>query len=527
MNPRLAYPAIWIVGWLALVLVSLYSRSFLPVDETRYVSVAWEMWLRGDFLVPFKNGLPHSHKPPLLFWMMHLGWSIFGVNEWWPRIMPSLFALGSLFLTARLARSIWPDERRMAWLAPTIVFGCLFWAAFTPMAMFDMVLTFWVLLGITGVWQAAQGDRRGWWLLIAGIGLGILTKGPVALLQVLPVAVLAPWWSPRVRQAKLHWYGLLVLSVLAGALVVLAWAIPAGIHGGEVYRNAIFWGQTAGRIAKSFAHQREWWWYLPSLPLVLFPWFIWWPAWRGLKDAGQGLERDHFRFLLAWMIPVFIAFSAISGKQLHYLLPLYPALAMLVSAGLLRHQQVSVRSILPVALVLLGLSVVLIMVPGLQEKRHLPGWVASIPAWGGVSLLAVSGLLMWSARKRQVCRHVTLLALTGVATVLVLFLAVLRPAAPFYDISKPARVIAGLQSRQVPVAYLGKYHAQFQFAGRLKKPVTVLMPEQLGGWIKAHPDGRIIVNSHRNDEALISRAERSFPFRGRWLLIVRARDWKR
>ena len=53
--------------WLLLILTSLVTRGFLPVDETRYVSVAWEMWLRHDFLVPHLNGAVYSHKPPLLF----------------------------------------------------------------------------------------------------------------------------------------------------------------------------------------------------------------------------------------------------------------------------------------------------------------------------------------------------------------------------------------------------------------------------------------------------------------------------
>ena len=62
----------------------IWLRPLWPVDETRYASVAWEMWLRGDFLVPHINGEPYSHKPPLLFWLIQAGWALFGVNDWWP-----------------------------------------------------------------------------------------------------------------------------------------------------------------------------------------------------------------------------------------------------------------------------------------------------------------------------------------------------------------------------------------------------------------------------------------------------------
>ena len=65
--------------WLLLT-TTIFFRNPIPIDETRYLSVAWEMWLRGDFLVPYLNGHTYSHKPPLLFWLFESGWAIFGVN---------------------------------------------------------------------------------------------------------------------------------------------------------------------------------------------------------------------------------------------------------------------------------------------------------------------------------------------------------------------------------------------------------------------------------------------------------------
>ncbi|HSH29228.1 MAG TPA: hypothetical protein VK971_04905, partial [Thiohalobacter sp.] len=74
----------------ALMAVVLWLRPLLPVDETRYVAVAWEMWLRGDFLVPHLNGQAYHHKPPLLFWLIQAGWTLFGVSDWWPRLVAPL-----------------------------------------------------------------------------------------------------------------------------------------------------------------------------------------------------------------------------------------------------------------------------------------------------------------------------------------------------------------------------------------------------------------------------------------------------
>ena len=169
--------------WLALVIATLFTRPLWPLDETRYASVAWDMWLRGDLLVPHLNGTPYSHKPPLLFWLIQIGWWLFGVNEWWPRLVPALFALANLFLCAHLARRLWPGERDIGPLAAWLLFGGLLWLALIGPLLFDMLLVFCVLLGMIGVLRA-WAVRHGWssWLIVgAAIGLGVLAKGPVRI----------------------------------------------------------------------------------------------------------------------------------------------------------------------------------------------------------------------------------------------------------------------------------------------------------------------------------------------------------
>ena len=96
MTRRLGGAPLWTGLWLILLAATLTTRPLLPIDETRYLSVAWEMWLEGEILVPQLNGQAYSHKPPLLFWLINAGWAAFGVNEWWPRLVAPLFGLGSL-----------------------------------------------------------------------------------------------------------------------------------------------------------------------------------------------------------------------------------------------------------------------------------------------------------------------------------------------------------------------------------------------------------------------------------------------
>ena len=116
MRPR--GDAIWLAALAGVLVASSFARPLLPIDETRYIGVAWEMWVRGDFLVPHLNGEPYHHKPPLLFWLMHAGWALFGVNEWWPRLISPLFAAATLPLVVAIGARLWPGQPAVARMAP-------------------------------------------------------------------------------------------------------------------------------------------------------------------------------------------------------------------------------------------------------------------------------------------------------------------------------------------------------------------------------------------------------------------------
>ena len=479
---------LWTACLALLALGAFASRSYTPIDETRYLSVAWEMWQRGDWLVPFKNGEPYSHKPPLLFWLIQAGWWLGGVNEWWPRLVSPLFALAALWLTRRIAAQLWPECPEATRLAPWILLGSLLWAFYVQTVMFDALMTFWVLVGVWGLLRVGAGDGRAWWFLALAIGLGILSKGPAVFLHLLPPALLAPWWLPAARVDRRRWYGRLLLAVCGGALVALAWAVPAGIHGGQAYRNAIFWGQTANRMVESFAHQRPLWWYLPLLTALLFPWLVWPPLWRRLRTLRRSADAGQ-RLVLAWMLPAFLAFSLVSGKQVHYLLPEFPAFALL-AARLLAARGAPSRPWLPAAVVaLLGLAVLLL--PVLHLPRDLQD-LAQAPAWGGAGFL----LLAWwmAATRGEPADQVVRLSLASQAATLLVGLVLIRSLAAGYDVRPMSREIAAVQARGLPVAHFGEYHAQFQFAGRLSRPLAEVRDrDAMQAWLAAHPDGAVVL----------------------------------
>jgi len=470
----------------ALTVVALLTRPLIPVDETRYVSAAWEMWLRGDFLVPFKNGQPYSHKPPFLFWMIHAGWALFGVNDWWPRLVLPLFSAGALLLTFLLARHLWPQHAGLGGRASLVLVSAALWIILSTSVMFDVMLAFWVLLGMHGVLRAAAGQRRGFVILGIAVGLGVLTKGPVILLNLLPVTVLAPWWNPGLRWGR--WFGGVLLAVLLGTAIALAWAIPAGMAGGEDYRNAIFWGQTTERMVESFAHRRPFWWYLPLLPLLFFPWFVWPALWRALaRQRRTGLDRG-MRFCLAWTLPVFIAFSFISGKQPHYLLPLFPAFALL--AARLTADHPGSRVGLP-ALLAAALGGALMLAASGKIEAGGAQFAGALLLLPGAVIVLLAGVA-WAVGRRG-SAPVLNLAVLGTVTLALVQMAAMRSFDTVYDIKPMAQAIKQLQDEGRPVANAARYHAQYQFLGRLKAPLIDLQGTELVDWLVAHPEAYVVI----------------------------------
>ena len=520
-------------------MASVWLRPLWPVDETRYASVAWEMWLRGDFLVPHINGEPYSHKPPLLFWLIQLGWALFGVNDWWPRLVAPLCALASVPLLLRLGELLWPadssaGETREARLLPVwVLFGTLLFAGFVTLTMFDLLLMLCAMAGMIGVLNLSHQKRiPGLLWLGAGIGFGVLAKGPVILLHLLPAALVAPWWAPAAREKPGRWYLDLLLGVLLGAALALAWALPAALFGGEEYRRAIFWGQTAGRVSESFAHRAPLWYYLPLLPLILFPWFVWPRFWKGLVVLKTEAEKSGVKFLTAWLLLTLIGFSLVSGKQAKYLVPFLPAFALLAGHALAKAPALVPGGtalarwweMLPPVIGFLALPAFLGYLRSRPQALKLPEWAAEIPLWPIAALALAAPVLLFFAGKPAAVQ-VRALAFAMLVGVAVVGAGVIPAFVPYGDPGPAARHLAALQAAKVPLAHLGKYHAQYNFVGRLRAPIQILEPPEVKAWAAAHPSGQIVLVErmrHVGHGATGNAGpEYQAPFRGAWVQVWR------
>jgi len=522
MSERTGPRDAWLLAGLLVLLAAVaLARPLLPIDETRYAAVAWEMWDRGSFLVPLRNGEAYHHKPPLLFWTMHAGWALFGVNEWWPRLISPLFAAGTLGLTVALGRRLWPERPAVAHAAPFVLLASLLFTYFATALMFDAMLAFFVALGLYGIvcaWQ--DGGAHGFAWLALGLGGALYAKGPVALLHLMPAALFAPWWMRASRPRFGRWYAGVGLALLGGAALILAWAIPAGIAGGPEYRRAIFWGQTAGRMASSFAHRAPWWFYLAWLPVMLAPWVLWPRWWSGLRRGL--LDESGVRLLLCMLGVALVGFSLISGKRWHYLLPEFVAFALLCARALDDTRSSRLSRLLPgLVLVALGAGAVLLrprIAAALGDADASVGLLAA-----GAATIVVGLVLAWR-RPTDAFGDTRAVAVATLLSVVAFFAAgdlLLREP---YDVSRAAARIAQDQAVGREVAIVGDYHGQWHLAGRLHQPLEEIEAKELKPWLAAHPRGRVVL-IHRRADDLPTDLELVFEqprYRGSRLAIVGA-----
>ncbi len=510
MNVRDALRSLWSVYlsdwrllWLLLLLPVVFVLPALPIDETRYLAVAWEMHNTGNYLVPHLNGAPYSHKPPMLFWLMNVSWFIAGVQVWSARLVVLAAALLSLALLQRLALRVGKSER-VAGNSTWFLFGMVYFAGFSSAIMFDVLLTTCVLLGLSGVLDWNEGRfKRGTLVLALAIGLGVITKGPVVLLGLGGAVLLGPWWSEVANVQRGRWYGSVALALLGGVAVALAWALPAAWFGGEQYTQEIFFHQTVDRMSQSFAHRRPVWWYLAVVPLMVLPWTL---TVRGSLAAWRAMLSTQLaaRFALAWTVPPLLMFSLISGKQPHYLLPLLPGLALLLA--LLLEQPAARLRAGWFGLLVLTFGIGMGALPLLAEQRANLPMVAKFftdmnvadnlldvaaniwPLWGAA--IALVGLIV--SLKRRSFVGARGLAIACAVTVVLAEIGIAQAVGQRLNLKPAAAEIAAAQMRGQPIAHIGWHHAVYEFAGRLTQPLEKIDFAQLHEWSAAHPNGLVM-----------------------------------
>jgi len=512
---RLGFATVSLLGVLLVAAASLLPA--FPVDETRYLTVAWEMRVTCNWSLPTLNFEPYSHKPPLLFWLINASWSLFGVAVWPARLVGIASTVLVLVLTHRLERKLAPVPSSGEAFSALVLIGLPLFLVLGCSIMFDMLLTATVSGAMLALWIAGRsGDGRAFLAYGASIGLGLLAKGPVVLLFTVPAALLAPYWiAPEHRR---RWFLRVGAALGLGALMGLAWALRAASIGGPGYAEMLLWTQSAGRIASSFAHARPFWFYVPALLLFCVPLLVWRPAWTGLRRS-IGMDTPARNFLLSWIAPGLLGLSLISGKQIHYLLPLVPAVAFLVSLSL-RSVVMRTNDRLGWAILAAGFLALLVAlaIGGGHFLADNKSFLASVASGLSVPRLLLTGALALLAIAFS--RGSAQRMLLGLATANFIFLGGLAlesraGIASLFDLQPVADVVYRFRDR--PIAVAQRTRGELGFLARLDNPVAYVPETELSSWLSRHPDGIAIVRSKPASPI------RDQPFEGRVLFRMKYR----
>jgi 4-amino-4-deoxy-L-arabinose transferase-like glycosyltransferase len=313
----------------AVLFTFLGTRGLNEPDEGRYAEASREMAVTGDWLIPRLNGIQHFQKPPALYWAVVGGMRLLGTNEWGARLPCALAALATTWLTFVIARSLF--DRAVAWVAVCILVSSadFFWMArtLTP----DMLLTFWTTAAIAClVTSARRAGRLREWGFFAAMGLGFLTKGPMAL--VVPISAALCWQGAARRRGegvRLRWGRGLALTLCLG----LSWFVTVSVRYPALARYFVVY-EFVERVA-THAHGRVQpvWFFVPVLLGGLFPWSTFIPAAVASlrRRAAQGFDPTHW-LLIGWVLPPLVLLSLSGSKLVTYVLPLFPALAIALAA---------------------------------------------------------------------------------------------------------------------------------------------------------------------------------------------------
>jgi len=331
--PKPLFLLFFFLGAIFLYAIGNSSLPLIDRDEPRFAEASREMRQNGDFLIPRLNGEYRLDKPPLVYWSQVLAYNLLGDNDFAARAPSVIFA--ALTATATMifaSRAFGPGVGLWAGL---IFATCLQLFIHARAAVADMPLLLFFLMATWAGWERLRNpSSRFWWLVFyLGLGLGFLAKGPVALLPV----VFAPLHSLLCRSPVKFTAGSALLGALFVLIVVGAWGIPAVLATQGEYLQV---GLGKHVLQRSFQPMEShgapgFLGYLLFLPFYLitsffsfFPWCVFLP----FCVKGLWIRRDSDEnYLLGVVLVVLFVFTAIQTKLPHYVLPAYPALAILVA----------------------------------------------------------------------------------------------------------------------------------------------------------------------------------------------------
>jgi 4-amino-4-deoxy-L-arabinose transferase-like glycosyltransferase len=393
---RLFLP-LWTLLAAVALLLDLGGYPLLDADEGRNGEVAREMAATNDYVMPRIDGMPYLDKPIVYFAAEAAAMEVLGPTETAARLPAWLFTVATAALVGWFARRVWGGDA--GWIAAIALMSMPLTLAFARTVIFDSALTFFIVAAIISFWYAVEEPALRWRVLAwAAMALGVLTKGPVAI--AVPLFVAIPYAIRRKRFRAL--WSLTGLVVFALIIAPWVWAVSQVVPD---FLRYVLVTETAERMAtKALKRTGPPWYFIPYLIGGALPWAL--ALFREKKR-----ERDNITvFLLLWILVPFVFFSISQSKRPQYILPLMPAVALLVARMWRTERREPGARTAGFALAALG--VLLLIAPFFFHRTKMKPEVASVAdetAYALGACLLVGGTVAVVFAKR---RELTIAALS-------------------------------------------------------------------------------------------------------------------
>jgi 4-amino-4-deoxy-L-arabinose transferase-like glycosyltransferase len=488
----------------ALVLFTDLNQPLVDPAEGRQAEVPREMLAHHDWLLPRFGGLPYYEKPPLQYWLTAAAYSAWGPRAWVARLVPAGAAwLAALFTYAWGCRFLGVRSGVMAGVVLCLTPG---FVLVGRMAILDSLLATCVLTA----WFAAHTAQNrpilhwGWWLLSAfACGLGILTKGPVALALLVPPVLLYNLLTTSAARCRVFsWLCFLFMAIGVAA----PWYVAMGVRE-PGYLEHFFWRDNVLRFVEPFRHQEPWWFYVPVLFGATLPWSFLWPWLAYLLCSRQSsitaLRSPALGFAVlagGWCL---VFYSLAGCKSPPYLAPALAPLALIVGAcgdAILFQSVGEVNRFLSLAAEVLPRRATPLILGVAAIAPLIAGWYGFTPwPWVIAQCVAVLLLLALWWRSAREARPVTVWATCVLATALCVTLVgrdVFDAFTTRHSIAAAAHVARRWHERTaLPLVCYGRQWPSAWFYLRREDVTCIEERSELLSYLQGRPGALILVES--------------------------------
>jgi 4-amino-4-deoxy-L-arabinose transferase-like glycosyltransferase len=341
-----------LVSWVAF-LWNLGNIGFIDKTEALYVEVARQMVLSNNWISPHWNDNYFYSYPAGGYWFLGLSFKLFGVTEWAARFPVALSAIAVVFLVFYTLRYFGFIEKKpdnnswQLWITAWIGGGMMAlnpaWIAWGRVAVSDMLLSSAIalamLLFFLGYAQPENPkiQKKIYILLPIITGIAVLVKGPIGF--ILPILGIGSFLLYVGKFWEIFWEINPIRTIILFLVVALPWYVAATIIDGEIFVNEFLAVSNFKRFTNVvFNHPGPWYYYIIWGAILMLPWSVYFPLsianlscwqWKKVKESPRNSQLGLFCF--AWFITTFVFFSAAATKLQGYILPVTPAVVIIIT----------------------------------------------------------------------------------------------------------------------------------------------------------------------------------------------------